>query len=174
MKNNQDVKEGIFIILITVIVFGGLMLWSKLTPIDYRETYWIEENDEFSSYEYTLAEDFSDEEDYEYPEEKIVTVTKYNPVVGQCDADPLITADGSFIDTLKLKNGDLKWIAISRDLRSDFNYGDTVIIYSDCGEIDGEYVVHDTMNARWKSRIDILSPKGDSRGKWENVSICKK
>lgn len=103
-----------------------------------------------------------------------VTVTKYNPVPEQCDLDPLVTADGSVIDTLQLMCGNLRWIAISRDLREFFNYGDTVIIESSEGEIDGEYVVRDTMNPRWINRVDLLSPYGDSLGKWENVFIRKK
>ena len=101
----------------------------------------------------------------------IVTVTKYNPTVDQCDSDPLITADGSFIDLEKLNNGELKWIAISRDLRSEFNYGDTVFL---TGGIEGEFIVRDTMNPKWTSRVDILSPIGDSKGKWEDVCMFKK
>ena len=167
MKN--DVREGIFILIITVLVFGGLMLWNKLIPLDLENYIEYEELDEYTILDdidycsYTESEDFT-----------TVTVTKYNPTVKQCDLDPLITADGSYIDTLKLNNGELKWIAISRDLREKFHYGDTVIILTDSGEIDGEYVVHDTMNPRWTFRVDILSPNGDSLGKWDNVSMYKK
>ena len=67
----------------------------------------------------------------------------------------------------------MKWIAISRDLREYFNYGDTVIIRNN-SEIEGEYVVRDTMNPRWKMRVDLLSPRGDSLGKWDDVYIYKK
>lgn len=45
-----------------------------------------------------------------------VTVTCYQPVKEQCDDNPLITADGSKIDLHKLKQGKIKWCAISRDL----------------------------------------------------------
>ena len=45
-----------------------------------------------------------------------VTVTVYNPVMEQCDSTPLITADNSEIDLKKLKQGKLKWVAVSRDL----------------------------------------------------------
>ena len=83
----------------------------------------------------------------------------------------MITADGSFIDLEKLNNGELKWIAVSRDLRSEFHYGDTVIL---TGGIEGEFVVRDTMNPKWKSRVDILSPIGDSKGKWIDVCMFKK
>ena len=159
MKNDE--KEGLFILIITILVFGGLILWNKLNPIEDRD-YVIEE--EYFRYE---------TEDNFYEEVFQVVVTKYNPVPEQCDSDPLITADGSYIDTLLLKKGDLKWIAISRDLRKYFNYGDTVIIENN-SEIDGEYVVHDTMNPRWRMRVDLLSPRGDSLGKWDDVYIYKK
>ena len=162
MKDKNDFREGIFILLITIIVFGGLMLWNKYVPFG-SERVW-EEYEDFESY---CELDNFDQNGYcNY---HLVTVTKYNPVVEQCDSDPFITADGSFIDTLKLRKGDLKWIAISRDLRKDYSYGDTVIIELESGEIYGEYVVHDTMNPRWSFRVDILSPEGDSLGKWENV-----
>ena len=169
-NKNDNYEEGLFIILITVLVFGGLMIWNKLTPLQSEFIY--EEYEEYSLSDYY-------EDDDVYIEEKEtpviqVTVTKYNPTVEQCDSDPLITADGSYIDTLKLNEGKLKWIAISRDLREIFHYGDTVVILTDSGEIDGEYIVHDTMNPRWVSRIDILSPKGDSLGKWDNVYMYKK
>ena len=159
MKNDE--KEGLFILIITILVFGGLILWDKLNPIEDRD-YVIEE--EYFRYE---------TEDNFYEEVFQVVVTKYNPVPEQCDSDPLITADGSYIDTLLLKKGDLKWIAISRDLREYFNYGDTVIIRNN-SEIEGEYVVRDTMNPRWKMRVDLLSPRGDSLGKWDDVYIYKK
>ena len=45
-----------------------------------------------------------------------VKVTCYQPVEAQCDSDPLTTADGSKIDLHKLKKGNVKWCAISRDL----------------------------------------------------------
>jgi 3D (Asp-Asp-Asp) domain-containing protein len=171
-NNKEDYKEGIFILLITVVVFGGLMLWSKFVPFGPKNN-WVEYEDFESSY-YTLEEESDCCEKDHIINDVTVTVTKYNPTVKQCDSDPLITADGSFIDTLKLNNGELKWIAVSRDLRSDFHYGDTVMIVSDSGEIDGEYIVHDTMNPRWTLRIDILSPNGDSLGKWDNVCMYKK
>lgn len=169
MENKNDFKDGIFILLITILVFGGLMSWE----IPFRsESVWEEYEDFESDYELDNFDQIDYCEDDKFYH--MVTVTKYNPVVEQCDSDPLITADGSFIDTLKLRKGDLKWIAISRDLRKDYSYGDTVIIESVSGEICGEYVVHDTMNPRWSFRIDILSPEGDSLGKWENVCMYKK
>ena len=45
-----------------------------------------------------------------------VTLTYYQPVKGQCDSKPLITADGSKINLNHLKSGKIRWCAISRDL----------------------------------------------------------
>lgn len=96
----------------------------------------------------------------------LVTATVYQPVRGQCDKNPLITADGSKISLKHLKRGKLKWIALSRDLLREFKYGTRVSVH--CKEdpsINGIYTVHDTMNKRWKRRIDILSTK--KTGKWK-------
>jgi isopentenyl phosphate kinase len=108
--------------------------------------------------------------------------TVYHPVVSQCDSDPLITADLSKIDTTK--TNELRWIALSRDLinqqdkwRKWFGkicFGDTVIIQSPYPEINGEWVVHDTMNKRYKNRLDFLQDVNGVYGKWENIKIIRK
>lgn len=101
-----------------------------------------------------------------------VTATVYNPVIEQCDSDPLITADNSKIDLDKLNSGHLKWIAISRDLRKHFEYGSKVRIKCKTDpSINGVYEVRDCMNPRYSSRIDILKPIGHTKGRWENVVI---
>lgn len=103
-----------------------------------------------------------------------VTVTKYNPVKEQCDDDPLITADNSKICLNNLNAGKLKWVAVSRDLRKHFKYGEKIIIKCDHDpSINGEYEVHDTMNPRYTRTIDLLSPIGDTKGKWKDVEIKK-
>ena len=102
-----------------------------------------------------------------------VTVTRYNPVIEQCDDDPLITADNSKIDLKKLNIGKLRWIAVSRDLREKFPYGSKVRLIVGDKEIDGIYYVHDTMNPRFKSRIDILSPVNEKTGMWKNAEIIR-
>lgn len=70
-----------------------------------------------------------------------------------------ITADGSNVLPEKVKAGEHRWIAISRDLRRSgkFNFGDTVIIKSDkCPGLDGEWIVKDLMGPRHTKRIDFL------------------
>lgn len=160
----KETKEGIFIILITFLIFGSLMLWSWLES--------KEPNPEYINISEIAEEDDCDcNNEFEY---SVVTVTRYNPVLSQCDSDPLMTADGSYIDTLKLNSGHLRWIAISRDLRDRYHYGDTIYLSSEDESINGEYVVRDTMNPRWTNRVDILSPNGTSLGKWEEVYVYKK
>lgn len=110
------------------------------------------------------------------PTRRKVTATRYNPVESQCNSQPLITADMSKISLSKLKRGEIRWIAVSQDLRKVYKYGDVVEIKAKDGDdksINGLYEVHDTMNKRFTDRIDILThidnPHG--QGKWEGVSI---
>lgn len=86
-----------------------------------------------------------------------VTASYYNPTKSQCGSTPLITADGSKINMAKLKRGELRWVAVSRDLRSRFKYGDTIWIDSDDMRLRGKWVVRDTMNPKHRNRIDILT-----------------
>lgn len=76
-----------------------------------------------------------------------VHVTWYTSTVEECDSTPFITADGS-----RVRHG---IIAVSRDLLETFSYGDSLYV-----DGFGWYEVHDTMNARWTSRVDIWT---DSR-----------
>jgi len=103
-----------------------------------------------------------------------VTATMYNATVGQCDSDPLTTAGMYKINPKKAT--EQKYIAMSRDMLTrwggEFNYGDKVIIKG-AGHKDGVYTVTDTMNKRYKQRIDILETKGTPLYKYENVKIYK-
>jgi hypothetical protein len=62
----------------------------------------------------------------------------------------------SRIDTVALRNGQLKWCALSRDMLKrwggQYDYGDSIYISG-----LGWYEVRDCMNARWKQKIDVLS-----------------
>ena len=51
----------------------------------------------------------------------------------------------------KLKKGEIKYCAVSRDLLSEIPYGSIIYI-----EGHGEYEVVDTMNKRIKMGVDIL------------------
>lgn len=98
-----------------------------------------------------------------------VTITCYQPVKEQCDNNPLITADGSKINLSKLKRGDIKWCAISRDLLWLFPKDKPKHVYI---EGHGLYEVRDVMNKRFNHRLDILiHPEDNNIFKKENVKI---
>ena len=115
--------------------------------------------------------------------------TVYHAVVAQCDADPLITADGSYIDTCLLNKGQLQWVALSQDLvydeykaslhkklfRGRFRFGDTVYVSSTKHSMmNGYYVVRDVMNRRYKQSMDFLMPIKGRRFLGRDFKICKK
>jgi hypothetical protein len=106
------------------------------------------------------------------------TLTIYHPEEGQCDSTPLITANNSHIDLDKLRRNEIRWMALSRDLlkrwNGEFNYGDTVILEAGDSEIDGLWVINDSMNKRFNNRGDLLFHR-DSRttGIWRNVKMNK-
>lgn len=95
-----------------------------------------------------------------------VTVTTYNAVRSQCDKTPTITADGTRIDHRKVKNGQQRIAAISRDLLWAIPLGSTIYI-----EGYGNYVVRDTMNSRFNHCIDILQHPSKENFKKEKIKI---
>lgn len=106
------------------------------------------------------------------------TLTVYNPVKRQCDNTPLITASNARIDLNKLQNQQLRWLALSRNLlkrwKGAFQYGDTVNISAGDPEIDGVWIIQDTLNKRYKNCGDLLfDGKIRKLGKWKNVKISK-
>ena len=105
----------------------------------------------------------------------VVTGTVYNAVKAQCNSNPLVTADGSKIDKDRLNSGDLKWIAVSRDLlKKGLSYGDRVIIRNIGNQdYEGVYEIHDTMSERFTSCIDFLVPDHIKTGKWTDIIIEK-
>jgi 3D (Asp-Asp-Asp) domain-containing protein len=101
----------------------------------------------------------------------VVTATVYYAVEGQCDDSPLITASGAKIASAESAY-DHRYIAVSRDLLDVFPYG-TMVEVSGCGELDGYWVVQDTMNRRYKGYIDLLINPDMKGGKWEGVRVRK-
>lgn len=97
----------------------------------------------------------------------MVTATIYNALPEQTDSDPLITASLKQIDP----NNPQRWIAVSRDLEElGITLGSKVCI-DNAGEMNGEWVVEDRMNKRWRRRIDFLVHDSIRLGKWTNVKI---
>jgi 3D (Asp-Asp-Asp) domain-containing protein len=101
----------------------------------------------------------------------VVTATVYHAVEGQCDDSPLVTASGAKISSANTAY-DHRYLAVSRDLLDVFPYG-TKVEVSGCGELDGEWVVADTLNKRYKGYIDLLINPDMRGGKWEGVRIKK-
>lgn len=90
-----------------------------------------------------------------------------------------ITASGKKVNPEKVKTNEHRWIAISRDLRKIYNYGDTVIIESkECPILNGEWVINDLMHKKWKNKIDFLvhpeKIKTIGFNKPHNIKIIKK
>ena len=99
-----------------------------------------------------------------------VTATVYHAVPEQTNSDPNHTASMFELD---LKNPyKHRIIAVSRDLLVKFPYG-TKVTVSGVGKYSGVYTVEDTMNRRYKKRIDILINEGMKIGKWDEVRIKK-
>ena len=97
----------------------------------------------------------------------------YNAVEGQCDKDPLVTAGMYKINPKKASQH--RWIAVSRNLLKrwggKFDYGDKVQIKG-AGHKDGVYTITDTMNPRFRDRIDFLETKGTKGYKFDNVQLA--
>ena len=95
-----------------------------------------------------------------------VTATAYNSLPAQTDSTPNIAAWGD-----RLRPG-MKVIAVSRDLLKKYGlkHRDKVKISG----LEGEYVVLDKMNKRWRKKIDIYMGKDRRKAlKWgrKNVTI---
>lgn len=81
--------------------------------------------------------------------------TYYNPTEGQCDKTPLVTGSGYKINLKKLKNKEIKVVAVSRDLLKIYPYGSTIYVHQPV-HLRGHYKVEDTMNRRFTNRVDFL------------------
>ena len=95
-----------------------------------------------------------------------VTLTTYNATKAQCDETPDVTANGTKINYHKLKKGELKYCAISRDLLWCIPMGSIIDI-----DGHGRYKVVDTMNARFNHYIDILQHHTQKNFKKKKVKI---
>lgn len=87
-----------------------------------------------------------------------VTATAYEAVANQTDSKPFITADNSRIP--RGYGSHTRWLALSRDLLrpwgGPFEFGDKVRVRGVSRRFDGVYTVHDTMNRRFRHRLDLL------------------
>jgi 3D (Asp-Asp-Asp) domain-containing protein len=99
----------------------------------------------------------------------MVTMTTYTTSRSQTDSNPYETASGFILNKKNPKSH--KIIAISRDLRDTFEFGDSV--YVEAGKYSGTYVVHDVMNKRFKKKIDLLINPKDKGDRIDSVVIKK-
>ncbi len=108
-----------------------------------------------------------DNKDHEKSDKQLrVTATAYNSLPAQTDSTPNIAAWGD-----RLRPG-MKVIAVSRDLLKKYGlkHKDKVKISG----LEGEYLVLDKMNKRWRKKIDIYMGKDRRKAlKWgrKNVTI---
>ena len=120
-----------------------------------------------------LAEHYINENTIE-----LMYATIYRVDPKQCWGNPLITADGTHIDTVALNRDSIKYIAISQDMLKrnggPFMYGDSVFInIPNNPSFTGKYVIHDCMNKRYKRSVDILTGVRKKGNLWKNASITK-
>lgn len=105
-----------------------------------------------------------------------VKASYYNPVISQCDDSPLYTGSGSYIDTIKLKNKEIRWMALSYDLLVYFGgtikYGDKLMVISDNPNLKGVWYAKDAMNNIYKHKIDFLC-YNKINGNFNNIKILK-
>lgn len=94
-------------------------------------------------------------------EPKIVKTSIYHAVKSQCNYDPTLTASGVRINTTALKQGKIRYVSISRDLRRYYKYGSYITIRSSNPYYNGKWKVVDTMNKRFKMKIDFLQDARD-------------
>jgi 3D (Asp-Asp-Asp) domain-containing protein len=94
----------------------------------------------------------------EKPKEEVpdfirVKATMYTVSGTQTDSTPLVTASGFKLHPSNPRKHRI--IAVSRDLKRKFRFGEKVRIEG-VGKYSGVYTVRDVMNARWTKKIDIL------------------
>lgn len=106
---------------------------------------------------------------YEIAENHIdVNVTTYTVNEAETDSEPTITASGFEVDSLNPKKHRI--IAVSRDLKKKFKFGQKIKV-TGIGKHSGVYIVRDVMNKRWKKKIDILINPDDKPFSFKNAKI---
>ena len=100
----------------------------------------------------------------------LVSLTTYKTATNETDSSPLITASGLKLDSLNpIKH---RVIAVSRDLKELFSFGDKVKL-TNAGKFNGIWFIQDLMNKKWKNKIDILINPSDPQVSLEGVVISK-
>ncbi len=116
------------------------------------------------------ARDIALQYPFELKSMKKVSLTTYKTDTAETDSTPLITASGFKLDSLNPKKH--RVIAISRDLKELFSFGDKVKL-TNAGIFNGIWFIHDLMNKKYKNKIDILINPSDRQISLEGVIISK-
>lgn len=101
---------------------------------------------------------------------EMVTLTTYKSIGSETDSSPRVTASGFKISKKNPKKHRI--VAVSRDLKKKYPFG-TKLKIKNAGKFDGEYVVEDVMNKRYKKRIDILINPKDKQTTITGVKLIK-
>jgi 3D (Asp-Asp-Asp) domain-containing protein len=101
---------------------------------------------------------------------KLVDLSTYKADTSETDSTPLVTASGFKLDSLNPKKH--RVIAISRDLKELFSFGDKVKL-SNAGKFNGIWFIRDLMNKKYRNKIDILINPSDRQMSIERVVISK-
>jgi 3D (Asp-Asp-Asp) domain-containing protein len=132
-------KRNLFI---AILIIFGIILIPKTTKVNTSV------DTEITKIDDEVTEEFK----------KIVTLTTYTVDASQTDSTPLITASGYKLDSVNPRRHRI--IAISRDLKRKFGFGEKVIL-ENAGKYNGVWYVHDLMNKRFRNKVDILiNPDG--------------
>lgn len=98
-----------------------------------------------------------------------VRATVYNPTKEQCGDNPWVTSSGDQINQDHLKNGKIKWVALSTDLLEKIPIGSKIrVIDPPHKKLSGIWTVKDKCGIR--NTVDFLRPWPDTLGLW-NVKI---
>ena len=86
-----------------------------------------------------------------------------------------VTASGDRINYNKLKNFQIRWVALSPDMfnKHGFKIGDVIEVITEEKELVGIWIVKDKTSSRFTKRIDFLFAKDAKFGSC-NVEIRKK
>lgn len=104
-------------------------------------------------------------------QEREIRTSIYNPTEAQCDNDPFLTASGIRINPVALKNGCIRYVSVSRNLKKIYPFGTYITVISKNCYYNGKWKVVDTMNKRFTNKIDFLQDVGDKNVPPKKVKI---
>ena len=137
----------------------------KLSILLFISMLFTSNNFEVEKTEEQIADEIIEKQKIDY---HLVTATTYTIREEETDSTPLLTASGYKLDSINPKKD--KVIAVSRDLKRKFRFGEKVRIKG-AGKLDGVYTVRDVMNRRFRKKIDILINPDDDGNLFKKVKL---